>query len=290
MPRFFMIVSLLLFIVINPSNTFAQQFKLYNQALKSKYLKSPRAIYIFTPPQYLQQKNKKYPVIFFHDGQNLFDPQRSIFGVTWELEKTLNYLMKNKLMPQAIVVGIDNTPERIDEYTFSRDKLGEGGAADYYLHFITKELIPLLEKKFPISQDRALVGSSLGGLLNLYAAINFNTYFKRIAALSPSIWWDKLKILTLMQQATSLSPIIYIDSGTIGGERPQDVLDLEKILKRKWGNNIFLKTEITQGASHDEYSWSKRLPDVLRFLYQDHSQKTNVRNQRQLRNSNKRYN
>lgn len=265
-------------------STHAQNFKLFHPAFPSQFLKFKRSIYVYTPPVLIKQGNK-FPVIYFHDGQNLFDPQRSVFGVTWELEKTLNRLIQNKMIPPVIVVGIDNTPDRIFEYTFSRDLQSPqtGGGANLYLDFITKELIPSIEKRFPASADKIMVGSSLGGLISLYAAITRPNIFSKVAALSPSIWWDERKILKLTLGASELTKVLYVDSGTVGGERPQDVMDLDYIIRNKFGGKIHFKSVIAQGSSHDEASWAKRLPNVLMFLFQANIHYSNRNNTRSRR-------
>jgi predicted alpha/beta superfamily hydrolase len=257
----------LIFIVIffSPSAQ-SQAFKLYQEAFKSKFLRYPRSIYVYTPPVALK-KNKLLPVLYFHDGQNLYDPARSVFGQTWQLEKTLNDLIKNKVIPPVIVVGIDNSPDRILEYTFSRDLQGRGGGAQYYCNFLVQELIPEIEKNFPVSTDRSLIGSSLGGLVSIYAGITHYKTFKRIAALSPSLWWDRLKILQLLTKSKNFSPILYADSGTEGGERPMDVLELEKVIQTHFAQSVRFQKIISRGDTHNEVSWAKRIPLALEFLF-----------------------
>lgn len=260
------IFLIVIFVAIQSANTSGQGFKLYDAAYRSKFLKYDRGIYVYTPPIVLK-RTKRYPVLYFHDGQNLYDPKRSVFGTTWQLEKILNFLITRKIIPPIFVVGIDNSPDRIFEYTFIRDLQGQGGGAKNYLDFIVQELIPDMEKKFPISSDRGLVGSSLGGLVSLYAAITHPQTFNRIAALSPSIWWEQRKILRYFTTATVLPAVLYADSGTDGGERPQDVMELDKIIQKYFKDKILFKKVISQGATHDEASWAKRLPEVLQFLF-----------------------
>lgn len=259
---------LLLFVTIIPNLTCAQGFRLLTATFKSKYLEHARAIYVYTPPNFKTSKIiTSYPVLYFNDGQNMYDPERSVFGQTWDLEKTLNTLIKQKLIPPVIAVAIDNTPARVFEYTFSLGSDGQGGGAKLYMEFLTKELIPHIEKNFPVSNDRALVGSSLGGLLALYGAITYPKSFSKIAAISPSIWWDQRKILNLLFKSPQLPSIIYADSGTRGGERPQDIGELDKVMNQRFKNKVIYKSMIFPGASHDEASWAKRLPIILEFLY-----------------------
>lgn len=227
-------LSFLFLVLLGVQITHAQGFKLFKSAFKSKYLKASRSLYVYTPASFpsLTKNKSSFPVIFFHDGQNLYDPQRSVFGTTWQLEKTLNTLIHQKIIPPVVVVGIDNTVDRIYEYTFSKDKYGRGAGAQLYLQFITRELIPLIEQNFPVTNDRSLIGSSLGGLVSLYGATNFTSYFTRIAALSPSLWWNEYDIFNVFKRTSTLPSVVYVDSGTIDGERPQDILELDKIMNR----------------------------------------------------------
>jgi len=276
MSRFFatnlqLIYFLKLIIIFIFFSSFAQSqaFKLYQEAFKSKFLRYPRSIYVYTPPITIK-KNKLIPVLFFHDGQNLYDPTRSVFGQTWQLEKTLNDLINNKIIPPVIVVGIDNSPDRILEYTFSRDLQGRGGGAQNYCNFLIEELIPEIEKKFPVSTDRSLVGSSLGGLVSIYAGITHYKTFTRIAALSPSLWWDHLKILQLLTKSKNFSDSLYADSGTEGGERSMDVLELEKVMQQYFNQKVIFQKIISRGDTHDENSWAKRIPFALKFLFSNY--------------------
>jgi len=244
------------------------EFTLFMKGVSSKSSEFPRDIYVYLPPGYDVASDKRYPVLYMHDGQNLFDPERSTFGNTWKMDETLNDLIEAKLIPPIIVVGIDNTPDRTSEYTHSSlNPRARGGKADLYLDFIASELKLVIDQYFPTKPEvkyTALMGSSLGGLVSLYAGAKFNDIFGLIGAMSPSIWWDKKSILEIIK--LSKFPLkVYMDSGMVGGEEPYAALEAAK-LYMKMGPQKF-QFILDRDGGHNEKSWARRLPAALIFLF-----------------------
>lgn len=216
-----------------------------------------REVWAYLPDGY-DKSHDRYPALYAHDGQNLFDPNRAYLGQTWRAEETLNDLISRKLIRPIVVIAIDNTSNRMNDYTpdFDPDE-NQGGGADQYLGLITSELKPKVDQYIRTNGINGLIGSSLGGLVSLYGTSRYP--FTHIAALSPSIWWNHQSIFQLMIEPDRL----YLDSGTVGGERPQDVLFLGR--KLKMGNR--LKVVIGEGDDHSEKAWAKRLPKALIHLF-----------------------
>lgn len=216
-----------------------------------------RQVWAYLPDGY-EKSNARYPVLYAHDGQNLFDPERAYLGQTWHAEETLNDLIARKLIKPIVVIAIDNTSNRMNDYTPDIDP-GEqrGGEADRYLDLVTYELKPKVDQYIRTNGVNGLLGSSLGGLVSLYASGRYP--FTHIAALSPSVWWNNQSIISLMRDPIRL----YLDSGTNGGERPQDVLKLAQGLKM----GTRLKVVIGEGDDHSERAWAKRLPMALIHLF-----------------------
>jgi predicted alpha/beta superfamily hydrolase len=208
-----------------------------------------------------------------HDGQNLFDPSRAFLGQTWNAENTLNQLISQGLMASVIVVAIDNSKLRTYEYTHDQDPTENqrGGGADNYLALITNDLKLRIDASFRTKKDRSstgIMGSSLGGLVSLYAGLNYGQTFGRIGALSPSIWWNEQSILQRLRQSKILPCKVYIDSGTAGGEKPGDVSYCSEIFQeRGLIKDHNLKTVIQYGALHSEKFWAQRFPLALQFLF-----------------------
>lgn len=216
-----------------------------------------RQVWVYLPDGY-EKSNVRYPVLYAQDGQNLFDPERAFMGQTWHAEETLNVLIERKLIRPIIVVGVDNSANRMNDYTHDYDaEEGRGGEADAYLDLLVHELKPKVDQYLRTNGTNGLMGSSLGGLVSLYGSTKYP--FTHIAALSPSIWWNHESIIALMRPVERL----YLDSGTIGGERPQDVQKLAQ--KLNMGSR--LKVVIGEGDDHSEKAWSKRLPLALIHLF-----------------------
>jgi predicted alpha/beta superfamily hydrolase len=253
-----------LFFLLFISSAFAHEgaFHLFSQELKG------RKIHVYLPEEYDSGK-KNYPVLYMHDGQNLYDSTRAFNGQTWNAQETLNKLILNKIIRPLIVVAIDNTSHRISDYTHDVDQLGRGGHGDEYLEFVVHELHPLIKKYLRISSGQSntgILGSSLGGLISLYAGTKFPHVFGLIGAMSPSIWWNSGSILEIMNSASKLPTRLYLDSGTIGGENPDDVKKLYYLLRNRFASDSLLMV-IKNGDDHSERAWSGRFDRALIHLF-----------------------
>lgn len=238
-------------------------FQLYLRGTTAPSSLHHRDVYVYLPEGY-EKSNRRYPVLYMHDGQNLFDPSRAFQGQTWHVEETLNDLIKKKLITPLIVVAIDNTPDRLDEYIF--EKRGKG-----YLNFIKDGLKPQIDQSFRTlrgAESTGILGSSLGGLISLHAGIKLPETFGLVGALSPSIWWNDKAVLKSYEAASYLPLKIYLDSGTVGGEEPQNVWALGSVLKKRdfhLGENLLIY--IQENANHSEYWWANRFPVAIQFLF-----------------------
>lgn len=174
---------------------------------KSRFLKNAREILVYLPPGY-ESGSKRYPVIYFHDGNNVFDEATAFGGREWHVDEVAEYLINNKIIEPFIAVGVYNTIGREFEYTpvKSPGARGTGGGAELYAKFLAQELGPSVDKKFrTISSPhaRSVAGSSFGGLVTLYLAACHGDYFGSAAAVSPSIWWANQSILKILEKADS---------------------------------------------------------------------------------------
>jgi predicted alpha/beta superfamily hydrolase len=235
-------------------------FQLFMKEVRSKTSSYPRDIYVYTPADY-KKSTQRYPVLYMHDGQNLFDPSRAFLGKTWNALATLNKLIKAKLISPLIVVAIDNTPDRMNEYILERK-------GREYLNFIQNQIKPLIDTSFRTQKDvksTAIMGSSLGGLISLSAGLTHSNVFGMVAALSPSIWWNNRSILSTYEDSETLPFKVYLDSGTDGGEKPQDVLALVEVLENRDYTHFLVNIQV--GADHQEIYWAQRFPIALKFLF-----------------------
>ena len=178
------------------------------------------------------------------------------------------------LITPLLIVGIYNTGKaRINEYTPSKaPKLG-GGRANSYGKFLVQEVMPFVQGQYrtaPEPSTTGIGGSSLGGLLSLYLGLKFPKVFGKVAALSPSVWWDQREIVRTVAATTVRSrPNVWLDVGTKEGART--VPDVEQfrdvLLKKGWRLGEDLHYERVEGGEHNEAAWSQRIGRVLQFLY-----------------------
>jgi predicted alpha/beta superfamily hydrolase len=171
--------------------------KVYDtEAIKSTILGNSRKCSIYLPPSYHDNTFKKYPLLFMHDGQNLFEDSKAAFGTAWKIQDTLNLLIPEGSIDEVIVVGIWNTNNRNNEYTYSYDpEYKFGGKGDQYLDFIQQELEPIVSKKWFVDRIDAtggylIGGSSLGGLISCYAMYKRSDFFRSTICMSSSFWWN----------------------------------------------------------------------------------------------------
>ncbi|MGD0444482.1 MAG: alpha/beta hydrolase-fold protein [Edaphobacter sp.] len=241
----------------------------------SGILPDDRAVSVYLPPQYLEQEDRRFPVFYLQDGQNLFDGRTSyIAGKTWNANTTADRLAEDGEIEPVILVGVANTGlRRMAEYTPTRDFKMGGGEGESYGRLLIEELKPLIDRTYrtlPEAQDTGLGGSSLGGLVSLYLGFAHPEIFGKIAVMSPSLWWDHRSILNAIeQQAVKPDLRIWLDMGTAEGVRHlRDAEMLERLLlKRGWKSGENLAYMEAAGAVHDEKAWSDRFGEVLRFLF-----------------------
>jgi predicted alpha/beta superfamily hydrolase len=246
----------------------------------SRHVGATRTLAVWLPPGYAAS-DERYPVFYLQDGQNLFDAATAAFGVEWQVDETLTQLIAAGRIPPLIVVGIGNSPQRLDEYTPTRDqRLQRGGGADAYLKAVVEEIKPHIDRTYRTRPEReftAIGGSSLGGLLALYACQQYPEHFSRCAALSPSLHWDDEALLKEWQQPGPwiARTRIWFDMGTLegGGEASQKA-NVERT--RRLAEQLaaagsqrgrdFQYREV-DGGRHHEAAWAERFGQVLEFFY-----------------------
>ena len=250
------------------------RLKLHAQ-FHSRFLPTDRDVMVYLPPEYDDQPDRRFPVFYMHDGQNLFDPRKSFVpGRTWQVRETADVMILAQDVEPLIIVGVHNTGDRrLAEYTFRRDwKLGGGDAAKYG-RLITEELMPFVDAHYrtlPGPEHTGMAGSSLGGLVTLYLGLKYADRFGRLAVLSPSVWWSQKAILGYVNDADAdPRPRIWLDVGDAEGARTvADTNSLHRrLLARGWRDGVDLHYERVAGGTHDEAAWAGRMAPILSFLF-----------------------
>jgi predicted alpha/beta superfamily hydrolase len=245
-------------------------------AVRSRFLDEPHDVVVCVPPGYDDAPDRRYPVLYLHDGQNVFDDfPMSPFGVQWGVDVTARALIHAGVIEPLILVAIGNAGrERIDEYTPTRDAHHDaGGNADRYGQMLVYELKPFIDRHYRTRRDAAstgLAGSSLGGLLTLHLGLTHAAVFQRLALLSPSVWWDDRWIVRQLGASDARRPPlrIWLDVGTGEARMLKGARLLYRMLVRKgWTPGVDLAYHEAPGALHDERAWGERTGLFLRFLF-----------------------
>jgi len=228
----------------------------------------PRDIIVWLPPSYKKEMSKRYPVLYAHDGQNLFDPSTSSFGVDWQLDETADSLIKQRKINEIIIVGINNTPQRRKEYY-------TGDTGESYLKFVVKELKPFIDKTYRTLSDRrntATLGSSAGGLVSFMLVWEYNDVFSKAACISPAFFIRGLDYITpvLNSRLKRRNIKIYIDCGGTGLDTVL-LTGTEKMLsalkKKGYREGKDYQWFFDKTGEHNEQHWARRLWRPLEYLY-----------------------
>ncbi|MDT3697081.1 MAG: alpha/beta hydrolase-fold protein [Ignavibacterium sp.] len=227
-----------------------------------------RDIIVWLPPSYDSLKNKRYPVLYMNDGQNIVDPLTSAFGIDWQIDEAADSLIKNHSINEMIIVGIYNSDKRNSEY--SNTPLGNA-----YMNFIVNQLKPFIDVTYRTLDNRentTICGSSLGGLISFILVWEYDYVFSKAACFSPAFKIDQFDYVTSVENYSGARKDIklYFYNGGKGvDERLQPGINemLEALLNRGYvtGKDILYVED--KNADHSESAWAKRVPEMLKFLF-----------------------
>lgn len=233
-----------------------------------------RRVWVYLPPDYASS-GRRYPVLYMHDGQNLFDPDTAYCG-EWGVDKSLDALFREGRTKGAIVVGIDNGgTERWNEYSpwCRMDGTGRCGGGKY-ARFIIDTLKPLIDKKFrtlPGRESTGTAGSSLGATISFYLALKYPAVFSRAGLLSPSFWFAREEAFGFAKKAAVRRDLrIYMDVGTDEGDHRDDYLAdaraMSELLSKK--KKVEQRFIVDEGGIHNETAWAARFPGAFLWLFE----------------------
>jgi predicted alpha/beta superfamily hydrolase len=237
-----------------------------------------REILAYLPPSLAAGRggNRRYPTLYFHDGQNVFDERTSYSG-EWRADEALEELARDGI--EAIAVAVPNSGDgRMDEYnpwssreSWWRNGRKVGGRGDAYLDWLVGSVKPLIDRSFPTSPERmatGIVGSSMGGLISIYGLVARGETFGLAGVLSPSLRWNDYAMLRLIEERGLPPARVHLDMGgrewrgmTADARRLRDLLIRGGLLL---GRDLHYVEE--RYAPHRESAWARRLPAALRFL------------------------
>jgi predicted alpha/beta superfamily hydrolase len=230
-----------------------------------------RRIWIYLPPNYNASDNT-YPVLYMHDGQNLFDNATAAFG-EWEVDESLNALFEEG-DSGIIVVGIDNGgTARIDEYSPWVNSAYGGGEGAAYVDFIVETLKPFIDDNYQTKSGRdftGIMGSSLGGLISLYAAVEHQDVFSKAGIFSAAFWFADECYAHVTNQGKQQDMRIYLIAGEqegSSGEQVEDMLDMEQTLLAAGFSSSEVIAVAHQDGTHSEGYWKREFPSAYEWLF-----------------------
>ncbi|HEX8679787.1 MAG TPA: alpha/beta hydrolase-fold protein, partial [Chthoniobacterales bacterium] len=237
--------------------------------VNSSYANIPkRTLRIYLPRGYQQNTTRRYPVLYLHDGQNVFDPGGP-FG-SWSANATATREIGQGRMRETIMVGIDNTNARIPEYMPPTDSYqGTQGRGDAYAGFVINNVRPYVDFNYRTLNDpknTLIMGSSLGGLISLYFGREFST-FGKIGVLSPAFWIAP-NYIAQVRNGTKKPLRVYLDFGTAEptGDWDNALSMYDVHLGQGYAANADVTFTAGCGQAHNEPAWAARLPETLRYL------------------------
>jgi predicted alpha/beta superfamily hydrolase len=255
------------------NSTAAPNVKILSSAFNMPQLNRNRRIWIYLPPDY-ENSQKRYPVLYMHDGQNVFDASTSFAG-EWKVDESLNDLHAKGDFG-CIVVAIDNgqvlrTNELSPWFNASYKAGGEGAQ---YMKFITETLKPHIDSAFrtrPAREYTALMGSSLGGLISHYGLLQHQKTFSKAGILSPAYWFnneiDSFTNVTALDGKMKFYIIAGQNEGS--GSVVRDVDKMTSILTSKGLQSDEVRKLIHQDGQHSEWYWAREFPAAYIWLFKD---------------------
>jgi predicted alpha/beta superfamily hydrolase len=230
-----------------------------------------RMAYVYLPDGYYDS-DTRYPVLYMFDGHNLFTDEEATFGKCWGLGSYLDYTQTPLIV--AAVECNHNGNGRLSEYspisfTFHGEKIV--GRGKKYMDWLVSEFKPFIDENYLTLPDRAntfIGGSSMGGLMTLYALANYNNYFSRGAALSPSLWINGDNLPAFLSRGRyGKDTVLYMDYGSkeFKNHSPQkgSFCAAYTLLVEK---GVFVTARVVPNGTHSEASWEKQIPIFINVL------------------------
>ncbi|MCM8568249.1 alpha/beta hydrolase-fold protein [Gramella jeungdoensis] len=233
--------------------------------IEAPQLDTIKKIWIYLPKSY-ENSDNRYPVIYMHDAQNLFDKETSFAG-EWKVDEALDSISN----PESIIVGIEHGGDkRLAELTpFPNEKYGGGEGADY-VDFIISTLKPHIDKTFrtiPDQKNTAIFGSSLGGLISFYAALKHPETFGKAGVYSPSFWFsDQIYEFSKEAQINDQTKFYFLVGDKESEEMVPDLNKMIDILKMKDLKPEKYQLKLVPGGEHNEAMWSRNFPETFIWL------------------------
>lgn len=248
---------------------------------RSFYLQNTRGVDVYLPPGY-NPLHRRYPVLYMHDGNNLFFKAIAFGGMPWRINHVLDRLITLQYLPPLIVVGVYNTQGRDSEYTWNPmgSRWGvEGGDGERYAQYLVEELKPFIDNTYITltgPEYTGVMGSSLGGLISFYLGYYYPHIFGKIGMISPSLWWNRKEVFQRAYHYPQREQL-WLDMGTREGGRGlrvdqnPGILNARHLVRVMQQRGYRLGEDLgyleDRGGMHNEWSWGQRVHLALIFLF-----------------------
>ncbi|MBA3232196.1 MAG: alpha/beta hydrolase [Acidobacteria bacterium] len=237
--------------------------------IASEFVSRPRQVIVWLPPGYESERDRRYPVLYMHDGQNVY--------VDWRIDEIARALIASKEIEPLIMVLVSNggrAQDRFEDYTWTKPaEAPAGGKAEVYGRMLVEELKPSIDEAYRTlsgAADTAVGGASLGGIVSLYLGLKYPNVFGKLAVMSPAVWWDdKVIVREVARFESRPASRIWLD---VGLAEPKSMVantkELRQALIRKgWTVGTDLIYFELPGGRHDEPSFARRAGDMLKYLF-----------------------
>ena len=236
--------------------------------------KDARRVYLYLPESYGKQRRRRYPVLYMFDGHNVFFDEDATYGKSWGMKE---YMDATRTPMIIVAVECNHHPDhgRLKEYspfTFFEASVGTvQGLGKETMEWIIGTLKPSIDKRYRTLADREhtyIAGSSMGGLMSLYALLEYNHVFSRAAALSPSVWTSPADMDRLIKES-HIAPdtVLYMDYGSNEMKNHKGMSrHFDRVARQLFKKNIFLTTRIVPYGDHCEACWEKQIPFFMQVL------------------------
>lgn len=252
-------------------STASPNVKILSENFVVPQLNTTRRIWIYLPADYEKSK-KKYPVIYMHDGQNLFDDLTSFSG-EWKVDETMDEIFKSD-GKTAIIVGIDNGgSERLNEYSPWINEKNGGGKGHLYANFLANTLKPYIDSNYrtlPQAKNTGLIGSSMGGLISFYTGMRYPEKFAKLGVFSPSFWFAKDDVKSFIvnnSKKIKHTKFYFLAGKKESVQMTADVEEIVPLLLKNGARDENIQTKLDDYGTHSEDYWSQELPAAYRWLF-----------------------
>lgn len=237
-----------------------------------------RTLRVYLPDAYFRDQGRRLPVLYMQDGQNVFDHPESARAETWDANGTLEMLSGARAIEPWIIVGIDHSIGRFEDYSAWPDpKHKVKGHARIYAEFLIEHLKPFVDQTYRTRPERewtAVAGSSLGGLVSLFLGWKYPQVYGRVGAFSPTVMWSQRRLFRQWSKKGKLPQRLYLDVGETEQFDYEDmhfdygteVAKFAEHLRELGYNEDELHVVLEPGGQHSEVDWRRRLPDALAWL------------------------